>query len=55
MFAIFKDDARSHHNVEELDQFKETYFDQTLTPIKTIRVCYFSVEEEDDCGILLGI
>jgi hypothetical protein len=55
IFAIFKDGTRSHHHAEELDQFKETYFDQTLTPIKTITAYYLSEEQEDDTGVLLGI
>jgi hypothetical protein len=56
MFVIFKDGTKSHYRDEMLDQFKETYFDQSLTPIKIIKVYYFSEEEEEDvCGLMLGI
>ncbi len=55
MFAIFKDGTRSHHYAKQLDQFKETHFDQTLTPIKTIKVRYFSENTKNLEGLLFGI
>jgi hypothetical protein len=55
MVAIFKDGKRSYHFADDKDKFKETYFDQTLTPIKTIKAYYFSEKEYEEPGLLLGI